>query len=58
LQSGQYYSYAREDPRNALITKYASPKTVDAHFQDAAGSISLLFLPVKAANIPSMDIYN
>jgi len=42
--------------------RYASPETVsrsvDAHFQDAAVSMSLLFLPVNAANISSMDVCN
>jgi hypothetical protein len=28
-QGSQWYSYAWEDPRDALITTYASPKTVD-----------------------------
>jgi len=30
----------------------------DAHFQDAAGSMSLLLLPVLAPNISSMDVRN
>jgi len=34
-----------------MITKYATTKTDDAHLQDAARSMLLLILPVKAANI-------
>jgi len=32
--------------------------SVAAHFQDTAGIVSLLFLPLKAANITSMDVWN
>jgi len=32
--------------------------SIDAHFQDGAGSMSLLFLPLKAANTSSMDVSN
>jgi len=31
---------------------------MDAHFQDEAGSMSLLFLPLKAANTSFIDIYS
>jgi len=32
--------------------------SIDAHFQNPAGSVSLVFLPLKAANIASMDVCN
>jgi len=33
-------------------------RSIDALFQHAAGSVSLLILPLKAANISSMDVCN
>jgi len=50
-QGGRSFRYEHEYLRNALITKYASTKTVDTHLQDGAGGITLLLLPVKAAII-------
>jgi len=33
-------------------------RSVEAHFHDAAGSVSLLFLPLQVANISSIDVCN
>jgi hypothetical protein len=38
-----YFAYDSEVPSIALTTKYSRPETVATHFQDAAGSMSLLF---------------
>jgi hypothetical protein len=42
LQGGQTYTHAHEVPRDALITKYASPKTVDA-------ALTLIFRMLQGA---------
>jgi len=47
-----------EDPHDDLIMNYGRPKTAELHFHDAAGSMSLLFLPLNAANISAMEVCN
>ena len=54
-QGGQSSCYDCEDPRDGLVNKYATTKTVDSPltfiFQNGALSILLWFLPVKADNM-------
>jgi len=58
---GRYYSTYESMPHSStLITQDSRPPllTIDAHLHDAAASLPLLFLPLRAASISSMDVCN